>query len=99
MLSQTTRAPARCAISLTSFRSVTDHHRIGRRFEKHHLRVWLDRGFDVQRIGSVDIIKLDVVVRENAIEETRRAAVGVVGNDDVFAGFYESQRGVDRGHA
>ena len=99
MLSQTTRAPARCAISLTSLQVGDDHHRISWRFEKHHLRVWLDRGFDVQRIGRINEIKLEVVVRENASEQTRRAAISVVGNDDVFAGLYESERCVDRRHA
>src|SRR6185369_3098485 len=45
------------------------------------------------------IIELDVIVRENTIEETRRAAVSVVGDDDVFACFDQSQGCVDCGHA
>src|SRR5262245_20735632 len=86
--------------NLADLFEISHHHdRIGRRFEKHHLRVWFDCCFDVQRIGSVDVIKLDVVVCENAIEETCCATVRVIGNDDVFACFDQSQGCVDGGHA
>src|SRR5215217_5647477 len=81
------------------FQIRNDHHRIGWRFQKHHLSVRLDRGLDVQRIRRVYKIELDVVVSENAYEETRGAAVGVVRHDDVIAGFNESQGGIDCGHA
>ena len=76
-----------------------DHYGIGRRLDKHHLSAWLDRGFDVEWIRRVDVIESKVVVCEYAIEETRRATVSVIGDDDVFAGFDKSQRCIDRGHA
>ena len=76
-----------------------NHDRVRWCFNEHHFRVRLDRSFDVQWIRSVDVIEFDVVVGEYAIEETCGAAVSVVGNDDVLAGFYQTQRGIDRGHA
>ena len=76
-----------------------DHYGISRRLDKYHLCVWFDCRFDVEWIGCVNVIEREVVVREYEIEETRSAAVGIVGHDDVFAAFDESQRGIDRGHA
>src|SRR6478672_11781343 len=76
-----------------------NHYRICWRFEKHHFSVRLDRGFDIEHVGSIDKIKLEVVVREYASEETRSAAVRVIRNDNVLTGFYKAQRCIDRRHA
>src|SRR6187455_2020043 len=66
-----------------------DHYRIRWCFQKHHLGVRLDGSFNVEHVRRIDKIKLDVVVREYAGEETRGAAVSVVGNDDVFTGLHQ----------
>ena len=75
-----------------------DHHGIGRRLDEDHPRVLFDRRFDVRDVRRVNEIKLDIVVRQNAREETKRAAVGVIRDDDVLARFDEPQRRINRGH-
>ena len=66
-----------------------DHHRVRRRFDENHFRIWLDRRFDVERVRGVNKIEFQIVVRQHLGEEAKGSAVGVIGNDHVFAGFYE----------
>ena len=68
VLSQTTRAPARMRDVADGLQIRDDHHRIGRRLDKHHLRVVFDCGFDVRNVRRVDEVKLDAVVRENLLK-------------------------------
>jgi hypothetical protein len=58
-----------------------------------------DCGFNVERIGGVYKIKLDVVVGQNLGKETEGPAVGVIGNNDMVACFDQSQGGIDGGHS
>ena len=64
-----------------------DHHGIGRRLDKDHARIVFDCGLDVADVGRVNKAELDAIVRKDAIEQTKGAAVGVVRNDDVLAAF------------
>ena len=75
-----------------------DHHGIGRRLDEDHPRVLFDYRFDVRDVRRINEIKLDLVVRQNAREETKRAAVGVIRDDDMLAHFDEPERRINRGH-
>jgi hypothetical protein len=75
-----------------------DHDRVGRRLQKDHPRIIPDRGLDVRDLRSVDEAELDLVVGEDAAEEAERAAVGIIGDDDVLAGLDEAESGVNRRH-
>src|SRR6266511_2627619 len=76
-----------------------DHNRVGRGLYENHPGVGLDRCLYVERIGCVYEIKLEVIVREYLREETKSAAVGVIGNDYVLAGFNQPERGIDGCHS
>ena len=45
-----------------------DHHGVRRRLDEYHARVLLDGGLNVRDVGSVNEIKLNVVVRQYARE-------------------------------
>ena len=75
-----------------------DHHGVRRRLDENHLRVVFDRGFHVSDVGCVHEFELYPVVRQHSLEQPVGAAIGVVRNDDVVAGFHQAQRRVDRRH-
>ena len=71
-------------------------HRVGRRFDPHHLRFRAQRGQQVLGIGQVDIAEL-VAGRApaHALEQPVGAAVHVVAGDDVAARVEQFQHGRD----
>src|SRR5438034_2988352 len=97
VITDNTRAAAMCDLRY-SLQVGHDHDRIGRRLDKNHFSIWLERGFYVQRFRSIYKIKLEVVICEDLCEETRRPAVSVIGNDHVLTRFDKPQRGIDGGH-
>src|SRR5688572_5300593 len=52
------------------FQIGNDHDGIGWRFKKHHLCIWFDGGFDVKRVGSVNVIKLEIVICEYTVKKS-----------------------------
>src|SRR5258705_9808388 len=75
-----------------------DHHRISGCLNEDHSGVLLDCALYVERVRRVNEIKLEVVVGEDFREQTGRAAVSVIRDHDVLAGFYETKCRIDGRH-
>ena len=73
--------------------------RVRRRLEEQHPRVGADGGFDRLEIGRVDVGEIELILPQHALEQSIRAAVGIVGDDDVIAGLEERHHGAGRSHA
>ena len=58
VLSTTRTTFLRRQMALIAARSLEAHQRIGRRLDINHSRVLPDRTFDILRVGSVDVGKL-----------------------------------------
>ena len=73
--------------------------RVRGRLDEHHLRARPDRAVDQLRLRRVHVGELERELREDLVEQTERAAVGIVSDHDVIAGAQHAGDGVDRRHA
>src|SRR2546426_12482929 len=71
-----------------AFEIRNDHHWICRGLDKYHAGIVFDCGFDVSDLGSINKIELNPVVRQYPREQTKSAAVSIIRNNHVLAGFY-----------
>ena len=58
-----------------------------------------DGRLDQVELRGIDVGEVEPELAADPLEETERAAVGVVADDEVIAGFEPGQDRVDRGHA
>ena len=75
------------------------HHRIGRGFDEQHPGRGRHRALDVVEVRRVDVRERQLIAAQDLVEEPERAAVGVVGHDDVVAGLQHRGNGADGRHA
>jgi len=73
--------------------------RVGRRLDEQHLRIGADGPLDHFRLRRIDVAELELVARQHLVEQPERAAVGVVGDDDVVAGLEHGRDGMNGRHA
>ena len=99
VLSTTITMSCRRAIAADGGDVGQPQHRVGRRLEEQHPRLRRDRGLDLIELRGVDVAERQPVARQHLVEQPERAAVGVVGDDDVIAGREQLGDRVDRRHA
>ena len=75
------------------------HHRVGRRLDEQHPRRRRHRALDLVELRRVDVAERQLIARQHLVEQPERAAVGVVGDDDVIAGLQHRGDRADRRHA
>ena len=62
-------------------------HRVGRRLDEQHPRLRRESPRSIElELRRVDVAERQLVARQHLVEQPERAAVGVVGDDDVIAG-------------
>ena len=86
VLSTTSCAPRRRAISPQAAMSIEAQQRVGRALDPEHARRGLERLVDLLGPRRVDEAEADAEARHHLREEPVAAAVEVVGDDDVIAG-------------
>ena len=99
VLSTMTRTPWRCAISLAAARSVIRSIGLVGVSMNRYLVFWRDGRLDQVEARGIHVGEVEAELAAHALEETERAAVGVVADDEMVAGFEPRQDGVDGGHA
>jgi hypothetical protein len=72
---------------------------IGRRLEKQEPGRRPDRALDLAQLRRIHVGEVELVLPEHLFEQPIRAAVGVVGDDNVIAGLEERHHGAGRRHA
>ena len=75
------------------------HERVGRRFDEYRAGFRADQGADVVDVGGGRAVECDTVFGGYTREQAERAAVKVVGGDDVLARRKQFHDGGSRGHA
>ena len=73
--------------------------RVGRRLEEQHLRRGPDRLLDLVEPGRVHVAEVELILPEHPLEQSIRAAVCIVGDDDVVARLEKGHHRALGGHA
>ena len=81
-----------------SFEISHHHHRVRWSFYEHHAGIRSDGGLYSTDISSIDEVKLNAVIREDAVEETKSSSVGVVRNNHMLIRFYQPEGCINRSH-
>ena len=68
--------------------------RIARRFDPNHSRVLFDRRLKARCVGKIDISKIEIRgATPDFFEQTKRAAIEIIADDNVRSAFEQIERG------